>query len=210
MFLVGMWHGASWNFVVYANMHAAAMVYNRWNRLRDRKSFGAKRVMAWVLGLSAFGGTLAVLGHYFLKMSWAQSGGLVAVCMGLYFIVTFLPLGGKGWRSAAHIFLTFHYLVLSRIFFRAPDLETSRAYMAGLFQMELGGIRPGLITPWVWAALIFGLAYHFTPKSWVDEKLRSVYDKLPGVLLGLLFAGVALGLMKLLEGSPRAFIYFQF
>jgi alginate O-acetyltransferase complex protein AlgI len=32
MFLVGMWHGASWNFVIYSNVHALAMVFNRWNR----------------------------------------------------------------------------------------------------------------------------------------------------------------------------------
>src|SRR5690606_28744444 len=33
MFLVGMWHGASWNFVVYSLLQATAMVFNRFVRL---------------------------------------------------------------------------------------------------------------------------------------------------------------------------------
>ncbi len=30
MFLIGMWHGASWNFVIYSNLHAFAMVFHRY------------------------------------------------------------------------------------------------------------------------------------------------------------------------------------
>ncbi|MGB1276106.1 MAG: MBOAT family O-acyltransferase [Nannocystaceae bacterium] len=56
MFLVGMWHGASWNFVIYANIHAGAMVFNRWNRLRKRKGPIGPRIAKWSLGLAVAAG----------------------------------------------------------------------------------------------------------------------------------------------------------
>ncbi|MEM6991238.1 MAG: hypothetical protein AAF721_12090, partial [Myxococcota bacterium] len=59
-------------------------------------------------------------------------------------------------------------------------------------------------------ALAGGLAYHFTPKKWVDESLYRVFTRTPGVILGLLFVALCYGLMLLLQGAPRAFIYFQF
>ena len=59
-------------------------------------------------------------------------------------------------------------------------------------------------------ALIGGLAYHFTPKKWVDDHLYGVFKRTPGVVLGLGFVALCYGLMLLLEGSNRAFIYFQF
>ena len=49
MFLVGMWHGASWNFVIYSNLHGLAMLFNRWNRLRERSGAKASSI-ALVIG----------------------------------------------------------------------------------------------------------------------------------------------------------------
>src|SRR5690606_41946504 len=34
MGMQGMWHGGRWDFVLYANIHAQAMVYTRWTRTR--------------------------------------------------------------------------------------------------------------------------------------------------------------------------------
>jgi hypothetical protein len=62
----------------------------------------------------------------------------------------------------------------------------------------------------VWATLALGLAYHFTPRRWIDVHLRNLFARAPGVFLGLAFAGLCYFLMALMQGSPRAFIYFQF
>jgi hypothetical protein len=37
-----------------------------------------------------------------------------------------------------------------------------------------------------------------------------VFRRLPGPVLGLLLALMGLGLMKLMAGAPRTFIYFNF
>ena len=88
--------------------------------------------------------------------------------------------------------------------------EPARAFVAGLCTFDGHGMRPDLASEWVWLALGFGLVYHFTPKAWVNERALALFRRVPGVLLGVAFLGLAYGLMKLLEGAPRAFIYFQF
>jgi len=210
MFLVGMWHGASWNFVIYANCHALAMVFNRWNRTRKKKKPLSTRLVRWSTG-AVIGVTVsAALVHWILELSWAESIGLGVFGTFFFIVVAALPAKGGKWLTFAHVFLTVHLVVLSRIFFRAPDLDTARAYVAGLTALDMHGIRPGFASVWIYVALAFGLAYHFTPKKWVEVHLMNAFRRTPGVILGLAFVATIYGLMLLLAGAPRAFIYFQF
>ncbi len=213
MFLVGMWHGASWNFVIYANLHAGAVVFNRWNRLRKPRGGPAFQVLTRVIGLSVTVVVFTGLARYVLQLPGPQSFGFGVAVAAIALVITLLPLAGpknSRWLTAAHIFLTFHLVVFSRIFFRATDLDTARKFAAGLVNFDGRWVRPGLLEPWVAVALIFGLIYHFTPKEWVNKHALALFRKLPGVALGLLFMAMAYWLMKVLEGAPRAFIYFQF
>ena len=63
----------------------------------------------------------------------------------------------------------------------------------------------------MWLALLGGLGYHLlTPKDWVDRWGLAAFRRMPGWLIGLLFALLALGVHLLLSSGPRANIYFQF
>jgi len=215
MFLVGMWHGASWNFVIYANLHAAAVVFNRWNRVRERDELPAwRRIAGWPLGIAGFFAAMAALLHWVLALEWTTAGIAAGIMTAVFVLICALPLPGDSESrlvDGVHIFLTFHLIVFSRIFFRAQGLDTAREFVAGLLAFDLGhGIRPGLVGPWVGAALVGGLMFHFTPKRWVDEDLLGLFRKTPGWLLGIVFVAFIYGLMELMAGSPRAFIYFQF
>ncbi len=212
MFLVGMWHGASWNFVIYANVHAAAMVFNRWNRVRDIDADRPwwRKLASWPLGALGFGGAMAWLSHAVLYLEWTPALGLGAACSVVFALLCLLPDENGKFSGVVHIALTFHFLVFTRIFFRSSDLDTARSFVAGIMKMDTLGIRPGLVTPWIAVALIGGLGFHFTPKSWVDDYLLGIFRRTPGVILGVLFMAFILGLMLLMDGMPRAFIYFQF
>jgi D-alanyl-lipoteichoic acid acyltransferase DltB (MBOAT superfamily) len=210
MFLVGMWHGASWNFVIYSNIHAFGMVFNRWNRMRDRDRSWLRRLVTWPVGLALAFAVFAGLGHTVLHLAWPQAGLAAGVVVAVLALVCALPQSGGRGLTAVHVLVTFHLVVVARIFFRSPDLETARAFTASLLSLDNFAMREGLASGWVWLALVAGLGYHFTPKKWVDEYAQNLFRKMPGVLLGLAFAALAYGLMKLAEGSPRAFIYFQF
>jgi len=210
MFLVGMWHGASWNFVIYSNVHALAMLFNRWNRGRARGPVTAARSAPWVVGLLLLAGAVYGLGAQVLELDPAPALGLAGFAAAMFLLVAWLPETGTRLNAALHVALTFHFTVLSRVFFRADDLDTSRAMIAGLLRLDSHGVRPGLLTPWLWAALIGGLAYHMTPKRWVEEHGYALFRRLPGVVIGLLFAALALAVHLLLASGPRANIYFQF
>jgi hypothetical protein len=206
-----MWHGASWNFVLYSNLHALAMVFNRWNRLRSRGPVSARGRAMWVTGmLLLFAAVWAVCSQVLELEGWQSTGmGLFAVVM--FLIVARLPETDTPWNTAVHVLLTFHFTVLSRVFFRADDLDTSRKMITGLLRFDAHGIREGLMTPWVWAALLFGIGYHvLTPKGLVDREAYAVFRKLPGPVIGLLMAALALAVYLLLSSGPRANIYFQF
>ena len=209
MFLVGMWHGASWNFVIYANIHAGAVVFNRWNRMRERK-LSALTIVAWPAATVALGIAVAAFGRYVLQLDWQQASILGVGVGAVFLIVAWLPMPKGKLLVAVHVLLTFHLVVLSRIFFRASDFETARRFIGALLTFETWGVRPGLASPGVWAGLVFGLAYHFTPAKWIDVYVRGWFRKIPGVLVGLASAGLFYALMRLMAGSPRAFIYFQF
>ncbi|MDC0721348.1 MBOAT family O-acyltransferase [Nannocystis bainbridge] len=211
MFLVGMWHGASWNFILYSNIHALAMVFNRWNRLRKRGAGTAKTRAMWVTGLLILFAAVYGLSSTTLQLGQTESLGLGGFAVLMFLIVARLPETGTAWNTALHVLLTFHFTVLSRVFFRADDLDTSRKMIAGLLRFDAHGIRDGLITPAVWAALLFGLGYHLlTPKGLVDRQTYAAFRRLPGPVIGLLLALLALLIYMLLSSGPRANIYFQF
>ena len=213
MFLVGMWHysqGTSWNFVIYANLHAAAMVFNRWNRIRDRSGSPVARTLRWLPGLLVLGGVIAFLSHSVLDLPWDRAWGLGGFAVVMFLFIAWLPDTGTPLNTALHVLVTFHFTVLSRVFFRAESFAIAKQMCAGLLAFDMHGVRPGLITPWVGLTLALGCAYHFTPRAWVDVHGLALVRRLPGVVLGVLFAALCLGIMLLLGTGPRAFIYFNF
>lgn len=213
MFLVGMWHykaGTSWNFVIYANLHGLAMLYNRWNRTRDRERPWTRKLAVWPVAALAVGLACGASSESFLGLSRELSIGIGVFAAAVFVLVTLLPLDGGPLNTAVHVALTFHFTVLSRVFFRAPNFATAKEMCAGLLAFDGHGLRPGLLPWYLWAAFGFGLAYHFTPKRWVDLHAWSVFRRIPGPVLGLGFGLLAVGLMKILASGPKTFIYFNF
>ncbi len=246
MFLVGMWHGASWNFVIYSNLQGGAVLFNRWNRLRKRTAVHA--MLLWGVGLPLFTAAMYGFGLAVLELPVDRAGVLAGIAAAVFALIVLLPQpvrkpGEPGrWAIPIHVLLTFHFATLTRVFFRSDDLDHAKAMIAKLLEFEARGVREGLFriqalhdwlreqfpavaeaeVPPTWFALadgfaewgilillIVGTGYHFTPRRWVDEVFKSLFVKLPGPVIGLIFAALCLLIMHLLEG-PRANIYFAF
>ena len=208
MFLVGMWHGASWNFVIYSNLQALAMLFNRWTRIRAEAR--GHSAIGWALGIIALPGLLYWLSGWLLHLPDPTRLGLAVFGAVCFVVLALLPVTGGPVNTAVHVLITFHFTTLSRVFFRAEDLDASREMIAGMLAFDGLGLRDGLLTPWLWAALILGLGYHFTPRSFVEVHAYRLFRKLPGVALGVLLAAISYLILQLLSSGPRAFIYFQF
>jgi D-alanyl-lipoteichoic acid acyltransferase DltB (MBOAT superfamily) len=229
MFLVGMWHGASWNFVVYGNLQAAAMLYNRFLRTRPKDNLQ----LPALLGVSVGIGLLAVL----LAASALSLGTSSALWFGFgAFLVA--ALNGllpetTAW-APVHVLLMFNFASLSRVFFRADNLEIAGKIGGKLVHWDGLGVRSGLfrmqgLYDWVgsampptlqngglwvaqWGVLLLialGLAHHMTPARWTENLLTRSFRALPAPALGLVLSAICLLVSQLLAG-PRPNIYFSF
>jgi D-alanyl-lipoteichoic acid acyltransferase DltB (MBOAT superfamily) len=155
VFLVGLWHGAAWTFVIYGALHATSMVVHRFFHRRSGRSAGTIDPFAIR--------TLKIIG-------------------------------------------TLHFVVLSRIFFRAADLDNARAVIAQLLD---GSTALFHVTGSVWFLLLLGYALHYTPRT-LFAQLREGFLRLPAPAQGVVLAGVASGLMLVATEDVVPYIYFQF
>ncbi|MCK6504261.1 hypothetical protein L6R53_12805 [Myxococcota bacterium] len=156
LLIIGVWHGASWNFVVYGLLHGLGVAWCRWRR----KVTGRKPDDP-------------------LPTAWAYA-----------------------WRWA----LTFHFVVLARILFRAEDLPGSWQMFTGLFDPTFLMPRFSLLA---WAVLVVGYAAHFTPIRWAEAAERWFQGRGP-LVWAAAAAAVAAGCMTLGGGEQLAFVYYQF
>jgi D-alanyl-lipoteichoic acid acyltransferase DltB (MBOAT superfamily) len=228
LFLVGIWHGASWNFVIYATLQACAMVYNRLCGRREGFALGFGVRLLCVSGVVLLGA--ALFGKVALELvdpwPFAVASGALALGIGLLPHVERWPA-----LRIVHVLLTLHFAVFCRVFFRADSLSAARAMISKLMEWDGTGIRRGLLgnealsvrlgelpalswaepaADWVvLMLLVLGFALHYVPARAGELVALGFLPRVPGVLVG---AGLAalLGVLSLLLAGPRANIYFAF
>ena len=156
MVIIGIWHGASWNFVIYGLLHGTAVGICR---LR-RKQTGRRPDDP--------------LDHWW-QVAWRWVG-------------------------------TFHFVVLARILFRAPDLPHAADVFLGLGRPEW--VLPRF-SPTVWAVFFLGFALHFTPSAW-PYQLEEWFKRQSPPVWALAAGALAIACVWLGNGDALAFVYYQF
>jgi alginate O-acetyltransferase complex protein AlgI len=107
----------------------------------------------------------------------------------------------KGLR----IFLTFHFVCLTWIFFRAADLDAALAFLAGFARSS----APSLLSPYLALILFGGLAAQFLPPD-LPARIERAIQRVPAYGLGLA-TGLAILLVDVMAPEGVApFIYFRF
>ena len=104
------------------------------------------------------------------------------------------------------VFGTLHFVVLSRIFFRASSFENAADVMHQLADGTTGLFH---ITRSVWSLLLLGYIAHFTPRGLFDG-IKQRFVLLPAPAQGAVLAGVACALMLVATENVVPYIYFQF
>lgn len=182
MLLGGLWHGASWTFVVWGALHGAALAITRaLQDLRARASRAPARSAATTGGATTDAATTDG------KRSSAAAPR-------------------NPWRRALGVLVTFHFVCACWVFFRAETFS-----QAHLLFSQLGTLttyHPNL-HPTVLVVLALGLATHLMPEQ-LYVRARETFIRLPAPAQGLALFLAAVALRQMASSSAVPFVYFQF
>ncbi len=181
MFLIGLWHGASWTFVIYGNLQAAAVMWNRYLVRARAARVRPPTEWSWVYGPAQ------VWNHAMDGFRGDRDRD---------------PIG----LTALKVVLTLQFVVFSRILFRATDLSNAEDVASRVFSQTWSVAQ---VSPELWGVLLAGFVMHYLPRSWL-ESLRSRFVQLPAWAQGIALAlvGAVLAIFVTAEAVP--YIYFQF
>jgi len=110
------------------------------------------------------------------------------------------------WSRYPAIFVTFHFVCLTWIFFRAPDVATALAILGrlGSFTFSVANITLPML-----AVMLAGIALHAIPPKWFDRTVE-LFGRAPFIVQGASLASAIL-LIELLAGrGSTSFAYSNF
>jgi len=226
MMLGGLWHGASWNFLIWGGLNGIGMiVYKLW------------KDMGWWLRLGlmtlAFGGLLIVR-HYYPAPAWNLFGVWAGILWAATIIRFVWHLCKKGVtlqgesrfvRATANVWAivqTFTFITFTRLFFRSgsnldPATANHEAWeTAQNMVAQIGGAWNLETVPDICAAywevftlFLLGMIIHWLPARW-KRWYRVNFALLPIPLMLVIAAAVVFVLYQFITADLQAFIYFQF
>ena len=159
MLLGGLWHGASWTFVVWGALHGGALAVLRlWQRLEERAVRAVPRRPP------------------------------------------------SGWWVALSTLVTFEFVNLCWVFFRAPDFGTAFRVLGRLAEGSTYTPNLGWV---VVSALLGGALLHVTPVRW-KHWLSDRFVAQPAWVQATVMVAVAVWLQHVKGTDVVPFIYFQF
>lgn len=119
-------------------------------------------------------------------------------------------LGREGAKTQAgkiiNLVLTFHFVCLAWVFFRAESMESALYLLQGLFRF-VGG-APNL-APAAVIVILIGCALHLLPTRWEDV-FRRQFSRLPAHAQGLVLFVLIIVLYSVASSEVVPFIYYQF
>ncbi|MFZ3034662.1 MAG: MBOAT family protein, partial [Parvibaculum sp.] len=117
----------------------------------------------------------------------------------------FSKLGDFAWRVVG-VFMTFHLVCFSWIFFRSDSFSTAADYLAGFFNWSMDN---SYTTPFVVGLIALAMLFQFTPRN-LGRELAISIRALPFPALGLLLGFGLLAIWAIAPEGVAPFIYFQF
>ncbi|GAB4412890.1 MAG: hypothetical protein OHK0039_19210 [Bacteroidia bacterium] len=201
MVLGGLWHGASWQFVLWGTLHGGALALDR--LLSDTRAALAiwysrllDRLDEWALEREAAGGSDRIA-QWLMRWRWLSQGWLSLV------LSVAIHLGG--------VFFTFHFVCLCWIFFRADTYELAWEMIYQILNNFDWSVAWPILTGYreVFLLMLLGYVLHFLPED-VDRffELRFMKAYLP--VKAVILAAVIWVVVEVGAAGVQPFIYFQF
>lgn len=186
MVLGGLWHGASWTFVVWGALHGVGLAVTR---IVQR---------AQASGHALFGAE--GMDRPPVDRMWREHRVLEA------HDVAGRSVLHRAARRCVAVLATFHFVCFAWIFFRAPTFAHATLALSRLAQ---GGWRLEHVTSRVLFVLAAAAALHLVPSTW-EIQTRARFARTPPVLQGVVLAAFAVALHLVADAKPEPFVYGQF
>ena len=219
MLLGGLWHGASWNFMIWGGLNGLGMlIYRFWNSCNAY-------FKVLVIGLIVL--TFGALKYFFgapvfnLFFWWT-----LILFAGAFIGMLFHKIRrGKAvnWISGAwSVLMTFIFITFTRLFFRSgsnldPAEANEKAWATAKNMVnQIGGAWDWSLVPkmaWQHRTIIIvfvvGMLIHWLPENF-KRRYRIWFAKMPLALMVLACALAVFIICQFITADLQSFIYFQF
>lgn len=219
MLLGGLWHGASWNFMIWGGLNGLGMlIYRFW------KSCNVY-VRTLVIGL-------VCMAFYILKTT------VQASVFNMFFVWTLIIFIGAAVRMLYHlcrfkaafswletgwaVAMTFIFITFTRLFFRSgsnlnPAEANEKAWSTAKNMVErIGGdwdlsLIPQMAQQHIGVILVFvfGMVIHWLPENF-KRRYRIWFASMPLPLIALVCVLAVFIICQFITADLQSFIYFQF
>ncbi len=219
MLLGGLWHGASWNFVIWGGLNGVGiLIYKFWRNI----SHWWKTFVTLLLFIS-----FVLLNHFFphpafsIGVIWIGIiflGTLISTLYKIIFPRSNLSLINRAWG----IFLTFIFITFTRLFFRSgSNLDPAEANItawntAKTMVAQIGGKWdlskiPDILTNYYFIFILFvlGMIIHWLPEKW-KRWYRLNFALSPMWCQVLAVIATVFIVYQFITADLQPFIYFQF
>ena len=230
MLLGGLWHGASWNFVIWGALNGFGMiVYKIWKKINWNIKMLAISLVAcglWIAyimlnapiwNILLVWGVAVWVGSMIRYINWwIERGGNIAITGTVRASIT------RWIANVWAIVQTFVFITFTRLFFRSssnldPATANQEAWETAINMVnQIGGAWDSSIIPeFIWeyryvvGLFVIGMIVHWLPnrtKRWY--RLR--FSTLPIWAIILITVATVIGVYQFVTADLQAFIYFQF
>ena len=189
MFLCGLWHGASFNFVIWGMYHGTFLAFERWLKyprsLKNIKQFS----------FDSFKQNLIAT-----KELSNMNSKITIIISNLKRFIKF------NLNEYFRVILTFQIVVLGWVLFRMESIDSLIIMIDIIFSFNFES--PNLDKNIIFIIIAFG-AWHLSSVA-IKERIKIKWINLPASIQGIIAGMLSMGVYNIGISAPKAFIYFQF
>ena len=217
MLLGGLWHGASFNFIIWGGLNGIGILVHKWWR---RQGWPTHILTLFLTSLALY-----LLKTFFpsplLNMLFVASAVTLAGFTLLHLLPQTARATAAGW-TVWNTLLTFVFISFTRLFFRSgSNLDPAEANevawnTASLMVSQIGSHWnldqiPSIVGHYWFPFLLFavGMAVHWLPSRF-KRRYRLWFARMPLWLMALVVAAAVFVLYQFVTADLQPFIYFQF
>ena len=235
--LGGLWHGASWNFIIWGGINGIGMIVEKiWRGMNWHVRMACISLLTGGLWLAVYYTNLPAWRLFAVWSSIVASGTLIRYIYWLACKAINRPQAAKqddsplnntngalnALSNAWAILQTFTFITFTRLFFRSssnldPATANEVAWATAKNMVnQIGGAWNNAIIPdflweyrWVVAMFVAGMVIHWLPTNW-KRRYRLAFSAMPLWLMVIAVCVAIVVIYQFVSAEMQPFIYFQF